>query len=226
MSEIDSRTRRVWRLLPIWTMRDVRAQYRQSTFDIGWSLLTPMITVAGFGLVLSYVFGVEGEGAPYVTFAWAGVVIWTFVATGLTKGASSLVWSADLVRKVAFPKEVVPLAAVASATLDLAVGMVVLGGLMAVQGVTTSVTAVAVLPVLAVAFAWTCGVAVLLATLTVFIRDVAHGLAVVLRVGIFVTPVMYPASAVPEQYRWLLDFNAGRRARRGRARRPLPRCLA
>ena len=78
-----TRARTVGRLLPLWIVREVRAQYRQSAFDVGWSLLTPVITVAGFGFVLSYVFGVEGEGAPYATFAWAGVVIWTFVATCL-----------------------------------------------------------------------------------------------------------------------------------------------
>lgn len=195
------------RLLPLWTRREVRAQYRQSALDVGWALLTPVVTVVGFGFVLTQAFGVTGDGVPYVSFAWAGVTLWTFVANGLTRGAYSLVWAADLVRKAAFPKEVVPLAMVLASGLDALVGLAVLLVLMAVQGIPIGITAVAAVPVILAALVWTSAVAIILATLTAFVRDVAHGLGVVLRIGIFVTPVMYPASQLPNRLGWLVTTN-------------------
>jgi ABC-type polysaccharide/polyol phosphate export permease len=202
-----SRTRFLIRLLPLWTAREIKAQFRQSAFDIGWALLTPVITVVGYGFVLTRAFGVDGDGIPYIVFAWAGVVMWTFAANAMMRGASSLVGSAELVRKVPFPKEVVPLANVAAAGLELVVGVVVLIALMIQQGVRPGATAVAAIPVMAAFVIWICGCAILFATVTTFVRDLQHGLAVLLRIGIFVTPVMYPASEVPARYRWALDTN-------------------
>lgn len=181
--------------------------YRQSAFDLGWALLTPAITLAGYGLVLTRAFGVTGDGIPYLSFAWTGVVVWTFVANGLSRGASSLLPAADLIRKVSFPKEVVPLASVTTAGLDLLIGLVALLVLMLIQGLHPSGTAIALLPIVAVMYVWTSAVAILLATVTAFVRDLVHALAVVLRIGIFVTPVMYPPSQVPERYHWALDSN-------------------
>ena len=209
MSERAPRHRfeRVRNLLPLWAMRDIRVQYRQSFFDLGWSLITPVITLAGFGFVLTQAFDVDGDGIPYLTFAWSGLVVWTFVATALTRGAGSLVGAANVVRKASFPREVVPLAAVLASSLDAAIGLAVLGVLMLVQSVDLSTTAVAVVPVALLMVVWTSGLAICLAVATSFVRDVQHGLAVLLRIGIFVTPVMYPVSALPPQFGWVVRVN-------------------
>ncbi|MFN8016913.1 MAG: ABC transporter permease [Acidimicrobiales bacterium] len=204
----SSRTRRAMRLIPLWTQREVRAQYRQSALSVGWALLTPVIMLIGYGLVLTSAFDVSrGLSVPYATFAWTGLVVWTFMANGILRGTSSLVSSADLLRKTALPYEVVPISAVAAVGLDLVLGLLALVGLMIVQGTSISVQVVAVPFVLLAAFVWTAGAALVLGTVTAFVRDGVHGLAVVLRIGVFVTPVMYPMSQVPEQYRWLIDLN-------------------
>lgn len=149
----------------------------------------------------------DGDGIPYLTFAWTGVVVWTFVANTLARGALCLVASADLVRKVAFPKEVVPIATVLAAGLDLVIGLLVLAVLMVVQGVSPHGTVVALVPVLAVLFLVVTALAIVFATVTAFVRDLAHGLNVFLRIGIFVTPVMYPVTQVPDRYQWALQAN-------------------
>ena len=207
LGSADSGARRIRRLLPLWTLREIRVQYRQSALDVGWTLLTPVITLAGYGFVLTRAFNVDGDGVPYLTFAWTGVVVWTFVANALARGALSLVASADLVRKVSFPHEVVPIATVFAAGLDLVIGMGVLAVLMAIQGITPNVTLAAVVPVFAVLFVVVIASSVIFATVTAFVRDLAHGLNVFLRIGIFVTPVMYPVSVVPARYEWALQVN-------------------
>ena len=201
------RQRRVIGLLPLWTVREVRVQYRQSALDLGWSLITPVITLLGYGFVLTRAFSVDGDGVPYLTFAWAGVVMWTFCASGLTRGAFSLVAAADLVRKAPFPREVVPVAAVLASSLDLLIGLVALLALMLVQGVALSSKAIAIVPVMLIMLIWVSAAAIILGAVTSFFRDVAHGLAVILRIGIFVTPVMYPVSQVPERYQWMVAIN-------------------
>ena len=202
-----SRLRRLYELLPLWTLREVRVQYRQSALDLGWTLLTPVITLAGYGFVLTQAFHVDGNGVPYLTFAWAGLIMWTFMANALARGSVSLLAAADLVRKVSFPREVVPIATVLAAGLDLVIGFVVLAGLMLVQGVHPHWTIIALVPVLAVLFIMVTGYAIIFATITAFVRDLAHGLNVILRIGIFVTPVMYPVSQVPARYQWALRGN-------------------
>lgn len=194
-------------LLRPWVAREVRALYRQSALDIGWSLLAPVLTVIGFGFVLTRAFGVDGDGVPYLVFAWTGIVVWTFAASGLMSGTYSLVASADLVRKVYFPREIVPIAAVSVVGLDLVVGLVAMIGLMIVQGVGFSVTAIGAIPVLAVLVVWTLAGGILLGTVTAFVRDLAHGVPILLRIGIIVTPVMYPASLLPDGYQWVVSLN-------------------
>jgi lipopolysaccharide transport system permease protein len=203
------RSRSAWtrRLLKPWISREVRALYRQSALDIGWSILSPVLTVIGFGFVLTQAFGVDGDGVPYLVFAWTGVVLWTFVAGGLVSAANSLVAASELVRKVYFPREVVPISAVAVVGLDLVAGVAALLVLMVVQGVGFSITAVAAVPILGITILWTVAAGVLLATVTAFVRDLAHGVPIVLRIGIIVTPVMYPASLIPEGYRWIVAVN-------------------
>lgn len=194
-------------LIGVWAVREIKARYRQSALDLGWSVLTPMLTLAGFGIVLTEAFGVDGDGVPYLSFAWCGLVVWTFVTGGVVNAGNSLLYSADLVRKVYFPREVVPVATIATSLLDLAVGLAALGVLMTVQGVALGPPVVAAPVVLIAVVVWTTGVSLLLAAATVFVRDLSHAVSVAIRVGIFVTPVMYPPSVVPPQWRWVLSVN-------------------
>lgn len=194
-------------LIGPWVVREIRSRHRQSSIDLGWAVVTPILTVMGYGLVLTRFFGVTGDGVPYLSFAWSGLAVWTFVAGGLMAGAWSFVNAADLVRKVAFPRVLVPVVAVAGAGVDLLVALVLLVVLIVVQGIGVSPSVVMALPVLAVVAVWTAGVGTLLATLTAYSRDFAMAAAAVLRVGVFVTPVMYPPSEIPPQYEWLELIN-------------------
>lgn len=203
----EVRRRRLRDLLWPWIVREVRVNYRQTALDLWWSLVTPVIVVAGYGLVLTRFFGVDGGGLPYLSFAWSGMVMWTFFAAGALGGAWSLVYAADLVRKVAFPREVVPFAVVAAAGFELAIGLGILLVLMAIQSVPVTITALSSVVVLAAFSLFVGGVAVVLATMTGFVRDVAHAVSTILRVGIFITPVLYPVTTIPPDLRWVVSVN-------------------
>jgi len=190
------------RLLRAFVVRRFRTRYRQSMLDIAWSLLTPIVVMAIYGLILSSAFDVTGDGVPYITFAWTGVVIWTFFASSLGEGVASIVGSSDLISKIYFPRESLPLAAVGASCIDLAIGMVIAVVLAVVQGVRFHPTIVAVVVPLGLLVLWTAVLAVFSAVINVFVRDASHALSLILRVGFFASPVMYPVSKLPHQLRW------------------------
>ena len=189
-------------LVRVLAPRELRSRYRQSVFDIAWALITPVSVLAVYGVVLTQSFNVTGNGVPYLSLAWAGLVLWTFFSSALGGAASSLVSSADLITKVYFPKEAVPLSVVGASFADLAIGLGTLMILVPVQGVRPGWHAIEGLLPLLVLVVWTAAVSVLVGVVAAFVRDVPHLVQLVLRVGFLATPVMYESSTLPGAFRW------------------------
>ncbi len=202
-----SRASRSWPLLTTMVRRELRVRYRQSFLEMAWSLVTPVVVLAVYGVVLTQFFGVGGDGVPYLSLVWIGMVAWTMFSTAVGTGVHSIVGNADLVSKVYFPREVLPLSVVGASLFDLCIGIAVLVPLLAVQVRSVSVTALAVVPVGVLLLVWTAAATVLVAVVAVFIRDLVHATRLLLQVGFFATPVMYSASDLPSGFRALHDAN-------------------
>jgi ABC-type polysaccharide/polyol phosphate export permease len=186
----------------VLTPRELRIRYRQSVLDIAWALISPLAILVVYGVVLTQSFDVDAGCGPYLSSAWTGLVIWTFFATAVGTAAVSLISSGDLITKVYFPREALPLAMVGASLADLAIGLLTLAVLLPVQGVTLHPVAVtAVLPI-AVIVVWSTAISVFVAVVAAFIRDVPHAVQLLLRVGFFATPVMYEASFLPAGLQW------------------------
>ena len=196
-----------WPLLRVMTKRDYRARYRQSLLDVGWSLVTPIAILIVYGFIFTVAFNVDGEGAPYLSFVWTGLVVWTLFSTGLGTGASSLLMNSDLVSKIYFPREVLPLSAVGSSVIDFAISFVVLCVLVLVQIGSVSITVLGAIPAFGLALLWTAAIAVFTAAITVFIRDMAQVVMLFLRVAILATPVMYGPGVLPDSVQFLATWN-------------------
>lgn len=194
-------------LIPSLVVREIRSRYRTSVLDIVWAIINPAVTLVAYGMIMTQAFGAKAACGPYVTFAWSGLVLWTFFATSLTAGVSAIVSSAPLVTKIYFPREALPVAAVGSASVDLGIGLVTVLLLIYLGGdrLTISSTA-AVLPIF-VLVCWSSALAILLSALAVFVRDTVHLVHLVVRVGIFVTPVFYSADTLPPGLRWIEIIN-------------------
>lgn len=194
-------------LLSTFTMREFKVRYRGSFLDLGWSLLTPLVLLATYGVILTQVFDATTVCGPYLSSAWTGLVVWTFFSSALGQGAMSLIYSGDMLTKVYFPRETVPLAQVGVALIDLAIGLGTLVLILLIQGVRPSYFAISVVPALAVTFVWTAAAGVFASVLTTFLRDVGHFVNLFLRAGFFATPVMYDASLYPDNLEWLAVVN-------------------
>lgn len=196
------RLKRTVRLVGTFGPRELRIRYRTSSLDIAWALIGPIVTAVVYGFVLTRSFSVTTTCAPYLTVAWTGVVVWTFFATALSSSANSITGASHLVTKVYFPKEVLPLAMTAAATAELAIGMVTLAGLMAIQRLPIGWNALWVILPTYTIVVWSAAIGAALALAAVFFRDVIHATSLALRVGFFATPVMFESDQLPEAISW------------------------
>lgn len=188
----------IWVLAP----RELRTRYRQSILDIAWALISPVAVLIVYGIVLTQSFKVTGGGVPYLSLAWSGLVLWTFFSMSLGTSVSSLISSRDLVTKVNFPKEALPLSMVAASLADLAIGLATVFILAAVQGIWPTWTTILFPLPLVLLVVWSAAVGVFVGVLAAFVRDVPHVVQLVVRVGFFATPVMYDADTLPPAFAW------------------------
>ncbi|MBX3286532.1 MAG: ABC transporter permease [Actinobacteria bacterium] len=188
---LTERVRVSWPILRRWVVREHKTRYRQSILNVLWAVVTPLGLLAIYGVILTHSANVTGEGVPYLTFAWTGLVIWQAFASGLNTAAPSLVSSADVLSKIWFPREVIPMAATSAAGVDLAFGLTTLVVLALVQGVRPTMAVFTVVIPLLILVTWSLALGIVMAVVNAFVRDVGHGIRLALQIGFFATPVVY-----------------------------------
>lgn len=202
--------RDVWRyreLIYFLVWRDLKVRYRQTAFGVAWVVMQPLALMAVFSLFLGELLKVDTGSTPYPVFVFTALVPWTLFSQSLTSSAQSLVANANLLGKIYFPRIILPLSAVGSYLLDFSISTALLFGLMAVYGVGLQWTVV-LLPFLAVLVVITAlGVGVGLSALNVRYRDVQSGIPLLVQLWLFASPIAYPISLVPEEYRALYAIN-------------------
>ncbi len=194
-------------LLMNLTRREVKGRYSQSLFGAGWAIAQPLATMAVFTLVFARLAQMPSDGAPYPLFAFSALVPWFFFSNSVTSGTMSLVTYRNIVTKTYFPREIVPLAQVGSRLVDLAAasGLFVLLMVYYRIGVGPWGALVPLFFLLLVLF--TLGVTFATSALNVFYRDVSPVVQIGLQLWLYLTPVAYPLSAVPERYRTFFLLN-------------------
>jgi lipopolysaccharide transport system permease protein len=193
------------------SVRHVKSRYKQTLLGGAWAIVQPVAVTIVFTLVFSRMARITSDGIPYPIFSYSGLLFWTFFSTSLATGSITLVTNADLLRKVYFPREALLIAAMAAALIDLLVATSVFVVLMWYYGVTLAWSALLVPVLVLVQATFTLGLLCVTASLAVHFRDIAHVTPLALQVGLLLTPVAYPLSAIPSSYRevYLLNPLAG-----------------
>ena len=189
----------------VW--RDVKVRYKQTVLGVAWAVLQPLASMLIFALIFGRLAGMPSDGVPYPIFALAALVPWTLFAQGMTQASGSVVASEDLIRKVYFPRLVIPVAAVGSSVVDFTIGFVVLIGLMWFYGIVPGLPALWIPALVLLAVVTAVAVGLWLAALTTRYRDVRHVLPFLTQLWFFATPVAYPSSLVPATWRPLYGLN-------------------
>lgn len=187
--------------------REVKGRYSQSFFGAGWAIAQPLATMAVFTIVFARLGQMPSGGAPYPLFAYAALVPWFFFSNSVASGTMSLVTYRNIVTKTYFPREIVPLAQIGSRFVDIAAasGLYVL--LMIYYGVGIGRWGALVPLFLILLVLFTVGVTLVTSALNVFYRDVNPVVQISLQLWLYLTPVAYPLSVVPERYRVFFLLN-------------------
>jgi homopolymeric O-antigen transport system permease protein len=194
-------------LLFFLTWRDVQVRYKQTVLGVAWAIIQPLATMLIFTLFFGKLAGMPSEDIPYPLFAYAGLLPWTFFSNAVTSSGNSLVGSSNLITKVYFPRMIIPGAAVGAGLVDFAIAFALLAGLMAYYHVVVT-WSILMLPVLvALTTLLALGVGMWMSALNVKYRDIRYALPFLIQLWMFASPIIYPASIVPERWRWVLALN-------------------
>jgi lipopolysaccharide transport system permease protein len=202
--------RELWAYRELWavlTMRDIKVRYKQTVLGAAWAILQPFMTMVVFSVFFGHLAKMPSDGYPYPVFVYSALVPWTFFANAITSSSNSLVGSAYLISKVYFPRLIIPFSAVGAGMVDFAVASGILLAMMLFYDVGWSLNLLMAPALLLGVVFIALGAGTCLSALTVNYRDFRYVLPFMVQFWMFVTPVVYPASLVPTQWRWLIFLN-------------------
>jgi lipopolysaccharide transport system permease protein len=183
-------------LLYFLVWRDVKVRYKQTVLGVAWAILQPLLTMVVFTVFFGRLANVGSEGLPYPLFSFAGLLPWSLFSLGLSQSSGSLVSSANLIKKVYFPRLVIPTSSVLAAVVDFVLAFFVLLCMMAYYRVSPPLTVLLLPLLLLLAVCTTLGVGIWLAALNVQYRDVRYIVPFFVQIWLFISPVIYPGSRV------------------------------
>lgn len=194
-------------LLYFLTWRDIKVRYKQTVLGAAWAIIQPFFTMVVFSLFFGKLAKVPSDGIPYPIFAYAALVPWTFFANGLSQSSNSLVDNANMLKKVYFPRLVVPLSSVISGVVDFILAFTVLLGMMLFYGIYPTINVLWLPFLLLLTLATSLGVGLWLSAMNVQFRDVRYTVPFLTQFWLFATPIAYPSSLLSEPWRTLYGIN-------------------
>jgi lipopolysaccharide transport system permease protein len=190
----------------VW--RDIKVRYAQTVLGAGWAILQPLLTMFVFSIIFGKFARIPSDGVPYPVFSLAALVPWTYFSTALAGASNSLISDKNLITKIYFPRLVIPIAPVLAGLVDFAIAFVMLLLLMVGYGIFPSASSLALVPILVLVTAMAAaGVGCWLAALNIQYRDIRYVVPFLVQVWMYASPIVYPTSLVPEEYRMLYGLN-------------------
>lgn len=194
-------------LLYFLTWRDIKVRYKQTILGAAWAVIQPLLTMVVFSLFFGRLAQMPSDGIPYPIFSYAALVPWHFFANGLTQSASSLVTGANMIKKVYFPRLLMPIATVLGGVVDFVLAFAVLLIMMFFYGIVPTANVFWLPFFLLLALVTSLGVGLWFAAMNVQFRDVRYAVPFLVQIWLFMTPIAYPSSLLDEPWRTLYAVN-------------------
>jgi lipopolysaccharide transport system permease protein len=194
-------------LLYFLTWRDVMVRYKQTVLGVAWAIIQPVFTMVVFSLFFGRLAKMPSDGIPYPVFSYAALVPWQFFANGLSASSNSLVGSANLIKKVYFPRLVIPISSVLSGGVDFCLAFLVLLGMILAYGIVPTWNMVWLPLLLLLALVTALGAGLWLTAMNVQFRDVRYAVPFLIQAWMYATPIAYPSSLLDEPWRTLYGLN-------------------
>jgi homopolymeric O-antigen transport system permease protein len=194
-------------LLYFLTWRDIKVRYKQTLIGAAWAILQPFLTMIVFTVFFGKIAKLPSEGIPYPIFSYSGLLLWIYFSSAVSNSGNSLVGSSNLITKVYFPRLIIPLSSALAAIIDYFIALCILVLMMFFYGLFPNSLIVLLPFILLLAFISATGLGLWLSALNVKYRDVRYAIPFFIQLLLFATPVIYPATVLPEKFRWLLALN-------------------
>jgi lipopolysaccharide transport system permease protein len=202
--------RDIWRyreLVYFLTWRDIKVRYKQTLLGASWAILRPVLTMIVFSIFFGGLAKISSDGYPYPVYTYAALLPWELFSPALSIASRSLVGNANMITKIYFPRMILPLSSVLAGLVDFAIAFLVLIVLMIAYGIAPT-SAVWTLPFfLLLALVTALGVGLWLSALNVLYRDIGYVIPFLTQMWLFITPVVYPTSMLPEGWRFIYALN-------------------
>jgi len=202
--------RELWQyreLLSFLVWRDLKVRYKQTALGVAWAIIQPLLSMVIFSLFFGRLAKMPSDNIPYPLFSYTGLVVWAYFSHALTQSSTSLVGSANLIKKIYFPRLAIPVSAVLSGVVDFGLAFLVLLGMMFYYGILPTWNSVWLPLFLLLGIVTALGVGVWLSAVNVQYRDVPHTLPFITQFWMFATPIVYPSSLLPEPWRAVYGIN-------------------
>jgi lipopolysaccharide transport system permease protein len=200
----------VWRyrdLLQILITRDLKVMYRQAALGAAWAIIQPVLAVLIFTVVFGRFARMPSDGVPYSIFAFAALLPWTYFSEATRRGALSLINESDLIRKIYFPRLIIPLAAVIAPLVDFLITFAVFMIYMLYLHIAPKPQILFVVPLMLICALMALSISLCLGPVNVRFRDVKHTLPFLLQIWMYACPIVYPLSMVPDRWKWAYSLN-------------------
>lgn len=200
----------LWRykeLLYFFVWRDIKVRYKQTVMGASWAIIQPLFTMVIFSLFFGRLAGVPSDDLPYPIFSYAALVPWTFFSNGVFQAANSLVGGADMVKKIYFPRLMLPMASVLAGLVDFSLALIVLFGMMVFYRITPSIEIIYLPLLMLLGMITSLGVSFWLSAMNAQFRDVRYVVPFLLQAWLFATPIAYSSSLLKEPWRTLYGLN-------------------
>jgi lipopolysaccharide transport system permease protein len=194
-------------LVYFFAWRDIKVRYKQTVMGVLWAIIQPFLTMVIFSLFFGRLANMPSDGLPYPVFSYAALVPWTFFANALAQASNSLVINANMIKKIYFPRLALPIATVLAGVIDFVLAFVVLLGIMLYYGLVPTVNIIWLPFFTLLALVTSLGVSLWLAAMNVQFRDVHYTIPFLTQAWLFVTPIAYPSSLLPEPWQTLYGLN-------------------
>ncbi len=207
---LDLNLREVWRyreLIYFLTWRDIKVRYKQTFLGAAWAIIQPFFTMVVFTLFFGRLAKIPSDNVPYPIFSYAALLPWQLFAKALNDAGRSLVSNRNMITKVYFPRLVIPIASLLGGVVDFAIAFLVLLAMMAYYGIRPTPHVWALVPFLLLTLTTALGVGLWLSALNVLYRDVGYTLPFLTQAWMFITPIAYSSTLVPEKWRLVYALN-------------------
>lgn len=194
-------------LLKTSIKKDIGGKYKNSFLGVLWSFINPLLQILVYALIFPLVMKNGGSYKDYTVFMVCGLIPWAYFTTVINRASFIMIENGNILKKVYFPRSILPLSLVTSETINFLVSCIIILAFIVIKGFGISKFILFFPLVLLIQYVLLLGIALIFSAVTVYMRDIQHFIGVVLQLLFYATPIVYSIDTIPEGFRWILKWN-------------------